>query len=58
VTRVRAKSMGNDDEVPGPVKEILARIWACEDWDAFIRDPALVDGDEDVWAEWLARVSS
>jgi hypothetical protein len=28
------------------------------DWDAIIRDPALIDGDDDVWEAWLARVSS
>jgi hypothetical protein len=51
-----AVATGDDDEVPRLVKGILARIWAYEDWDAVIRDPALVDGDEDVWEDWLARV--
>lgn len=53
-----AVATGDDDAVCGLVKGILARIWRCEDWDAVIRDPALVDGEEDVWEEWLARVSS
>jgi hypothetical protein len=52
-----AVAVGDDDEVPRLVKGVLARIWACENWDAVIRDPALVDGDEHVWQEWLARLS-
>lgn len=52
-----AVAMG-DEALPQLVKGILARIWPCEDWGAVIRDPALVDGDADVWEAWLARVSS
>jgi len=47
-----------DSELPELVQGILARIWSCADWDAVIRDPALIDGDEAVWNAWLARVSS
>lgn len=53
-----AVATGDDEALPRLVTGILARIWPCEDWDAVIRDPALVDGDDDVWEEWLARVSS
>lgn len=49
---------GDYDEVHQLVKGILARIWSCEDWDAVIRDPALIDGDKSVWQDWLARISS
>lgn len=38
-------------------QDILARVWNCEDWNAFIRNPILQDGDEPVWQEWLKRVS-
>jgi len=47
----------DNDEVMRRVQDILARIWDCEDWDAFIRDPKLEDGDEPVWQEWLRRHS-
>jgi len=47
----------DNDEVMRRVQDILARIWDCEDWDAFIRDPKLEDGDEPVWQEWLRRLS-
>ncbi len=53
-----AVATGDDDQLHQLVKGILARIWPCEDWDAVIRDPALIDSDGDVWEEWLARVSS
>lgn len=54
-----AVAMGDDDQLHQLVKSILARIWSCEDWDAVIRDPALIDSDWDgIWDEWLARVSS
>jgi hypothetical protein len=53
-----AVAMGDDEQVRQLVKGILARIWSCEDWDAIIRAPALVDGDEDAWVEWLARLAS
>jgi len=53
-----AIGMGADHEVPRRVESILARIWNAEDWDKIIRDPQLVDGDDDVWQAWLARVSA
>jgi len=53
-----AVGMGNEDEVADRVKSILARIWSCEDWDAVIRDPRLIDSEGDVWDAWLARLSA
>jgi hypothetical protein len=53
-----AVAVGDDPQVHQRVKRILARIWACEDWDAVIRDPALIDSEGDVWDEWRARLSS
>ena len=47
---------GDKTEAMRRIQDILARIWDCEDWDAFIRDPKLVDGDERVWREWQARM--
>ncbi len=48
---------GNEDGAKRLVQDILARIWDCEDWDALIRDPKLIDGDDGMWQEWLARLS-
>jgi hypothetical protein len=53
-----AVASGNDEELAARVKGILARIWSAEDWDKVIRDPQLIDGDDDVWHAWLARVSA
>ncbi len=47
---------GDKNEAMRRILDILARIWDCEDWDAFIRDPKLIDGDERVWREWQARM--
>lgn len=48
---------GDENEIRRRTQDILARIWDCEDWNAFIRDPKLMDGDEPVWQEWLRRHS-
>lgn len=48
---------GDKNEAMRHIQDILARIWDCEDWDAFIRDPKLMDGDERVWQKWLTRQS-
>ncbi len=52
-----AVAMGNDD-VADRVRGILARVWECEDWNAVIREPKLIDGDDDVWRAWLKHVSA
>jgi hypothetical protein len=52
-----AVATGDDNAIHRLAKEILARIWACEDWNAVIRDPALIDGDDDAWKEWRARLT-
>lgn len=48
----------DDEKVSRLVQDVLARIWDCEDWDAVIRDPKLIDGHDHVWQEWLTRVSA
>ncbi|MFO0612219.1 MAG: hypothetical protein U0414_06515 [Polyangiaceae bacterium] len=53
-----AVALGNEDAVADSVKSVLARVWGDEDWDAVIRDPALVDGEREVWEAWLARISA
>lgn len=51
-----AVARGDTAEIQKSVESILARIWNAEEWDKIIRDPKLVDGDEEEWAAWRARL--
>jgi hypothetical protein len=51
-----AVARGDTAEIGTLVSSILARIWTAEDWDKIVRDPKLVDGDDDEWSQWRARL--
>jgi hypothetical protein len=51
-----AVARGDTAAIQKSVESILGRIWTSEEWDKVIRDPKLVDGDEEEWAAWRARL--
>jgi len=51
-----AVARGDTAAIQKSVESILSRIWNAEEWDKVIRDPKLVDGDEEDWAAWRARL--
>lgn len=51
-----AVARGDSAAIQKSVEGILARIWSAEDWDKVIRDRKLVDGDDDEWTAWRARL--
>lgn len=51
-----AVARGDSAAIQKSVEHILGRIWSAEDWDKVIRDPKLVDGDDDDWTAWRARL--